>query len=222
MRSIIVIAAHPDDEVLGCGGTIAKHTTDGDKVHVVFMTDGVSSRGDTKQEDIHNRDKACLRAIETLNVTGVYNLGFDDNSMDNHCLLAITKKLEKIIEKISPEVIYTHHSDDLNVDHRLTFQAVMTAARPTPSQTIKSIYSFEVLSSTDWAGPAAKQFNPNVYVNITNFYNIKRKALECYDLEMREPPHSRSVYHSKILAEHRGHTVGVQYAEAFELLRMVV
>lgn len=218
-KKILVIAAHADDEALGCGGTIARHVSQGDNVSVVFIADGVTSRINAGQQESEQRETAAKQALQVLGITQSYALGFPDNRLDAVPLLDIVQQLEKIIFKIQPDIIYTHHIGDLNIDHQITHQAVMTACRPQPDFCVKEIYSFEVLSSTEWQTPNYHPFLPNVFVDITEYIEAKRQALKAYSMEMRQPPHTRSIENSIKLAEVRGASVGLHYAEAFMLIR---
>ena len=220
-KNVLIVAAHPDDEVLGCGGTIAKHSLQGDKVHVVFMTDGIKSRTKFSDKDIINRAEASKSVKTILNIETINSLGFQDNQMDNVSLLQIVQKLEGIIIKIKPTIIYTHHYGDLNVDHQLTYEAVMTACRPLPNFIVKEIYGFEVLSSTEWSNSQKFIFKPNYFVDISKYLFKKISAAKAYNEEMRDPPHSRSIKHIEVLAQHRGYTVGVEMAEAFQVYRLI-
>jgi LmbE family N-acetylglucosaminyl deacetylase len=219
-ETIVVVAAHPDDEALGCGGAIARHVAAGETVHVIFMADGVGARG----SDAHaaqERDEARRRALTALGVSSSRSLGFPDNRMDSVALLDVVQPLESALRELGPTTLYTHHAGDLNVDHRITHQAVLTACRPLPGTTLRRIFAFEVMSSTEWAGYAAGGFTPNVFIDITAFWPAKECALDAYAAEMRPPPHSRSVANIKALAIHRGHCVGMQMAEAFALVRQL-
>lgn len=219
-KTILIVAAHADDEAIGCGGTIARHVAEGDEVHLLFMTDGVGSR-DVLADEVTERLSAAQQAAQILNVSSVTNLSFPDNSIDSVPLLDIVKEAEVIISKISPEIIYTHHIGDLNIDHQIAHKVVMTACRPQPGFCVSSIYAFEVLSSTEWQTPGLMPFIPNVFENITDYLSIKMQAVTAYDEEMREVPHSRSLKHIELLAQHRGHSVGVHAAEAFMLIREI-
>jgi LmbE family N-acetylglucosaminyl deacetylase len=219
MRTILVVAAHTDDEALGCGGTIARHVAEGDAVYAVFLADGVTSRPDASSAQLEQRNSVAAKAHEILGIKKVYMLGFPDNRMDGVPLLDIVQRLEEVLEKVQPEIVYTHHCGDLNVDHRLTHQATLTACRPVPRASVKEIYAFEVLSSTEWNTPGANPFMPNVFVDISRYLDAKIAALRAYELEMREEPHSRSIENAIRLAELRGNTVGVKAAEGFSLVR---
>ena len=218
----LIIAAHPDDEVLGCGGTIARHISEGDNVAVLFLSDGVSSR-EKPNQSIEERNKSAFEACKILGADTPLFLNFPDNKMDALPLLEIVLALEKIINKIKPEVIYTHHAGDLNIDHRITHNAVMTACRPQPDFFVKKILSFEILSATEWNSSGfGRQFAPNYFVNITKQFNIKIDALRAYDTEMRPYPHSRSYEAVEALAKYRGASVGFNFAEAFYAQRILI
>ena len=217
-KTILVIAAHSDDEALGCSGVIARHVSEGDNVHLLFMTDGVASR--LESGDGKNRLTYAQDASKILKVDSFTNLNFPDNQMDSIPLLGIVKEVENKITELQPEIIYTHHIGDLNIDHQITHKAVITACRPQPDFCVKEIYAFEVLSSTEWQTPGVESFNPNVFVDITDYIDIKKQVLEVYSEEMRQPPHSRSIDNALRLNALRGNSVGVDYAEAFELIRM--
>lgn len=212
---VLVVAAHTDDEALGCAGTIARHVAEGDSVYAVFMADGVTSRTESSQADYARRMQAAENARVILGIKEYYYLNLPDNRMDSIPLIDVIQKLELITDKVKPNIIYTHHHGDLNVDHRITHQAVMTACRPLPESCVRAIYAFEVMSSTEWATPTQEPFLPNYFVDISKYLNIKRDALNAYHVEMRNVPHSRSFEHLSSLAIHRGNSVGVFAAEAF-------
>ena len=225
-EKVVIVAAHPDDEILGCGGTIVKHIKKGDKVSSIILSKGVTSRYDkeTKKLKISNyKKKLNTETIKANKVIGVKNIFIEDlpdNNFDSVNLLDIIKILEKYFKKIKPTVIYTHSNVDLNIDHQIVFRAVITASRPKPLNTIKKIFSFEIPSSTDWSfGHNTKNFSPNYFVNIEKEINKKLKALKQYKSEMTKFPNSRSLENIKNLSLVRGSTVGFKAAEAFEIVR---
>lgn len=220
-KTVLVVVAHADDEVLGCGGTIARHVSEGDAVHVVYMADGVGARGGDFQGQITKRNDARDHALDVLGVTGWNSLGFPDNRMDSVPLLDVVQALEAIVARVLPSTIYTHHYGDLNVDHRVTHQAVMTSCRPMPGCVVREIFTFEVMSNTEWASPGQAPFTPNAFVDITKYLNVKKEALAAYELEMRSAPHSRSVDHIRNLVMHHGNSVGIEAAEAFMVMRLL-
>ena len=218
-KIVLVISAHSDDEVLGCGGTIARHTKSGDIVHLIFMTNGVGSRN-VKIEVIEHRNRIAQESADILGVSSIQQFDFPDNKMDTIALLDVVQAIEEVIDKLQPEIIYTHHIGDLNIDHQITHKAVVTVCRPQPGFCVKEIYAFEVLSSTEWQTPGLEVFCPNVYIDVTDYIDIKKQVLNVYSEEMRQPPHIRSIDNTLRLSALRGNSVGVDYAEAFELIRM--
>ena len=211
----MVIAAHPDDEVLGCGGTIARHVTEGDEVHVMFIADGETARTIAVKP---NRNLAAYNASKILGTQPPVFLDWTDQRLDTLPLLEITRAIEAQVEKIQPGVVYTHHAGDLNLDHRIVHQAAMTALRPLPSAPTREIYTFEVPSSTEWG---AVPFVPNHFVCISAYFAMKTEALEHYRGEIRPPPHPRSFVGVAELARRRGNSVGINMAEAFMTMRTV-
>jgi len=223
-KTVLIVAAHPDDEVLGCGGTMARRVEDGDQVHVVFMADGATSRSRPADRVCsEERNTSALKACQILGAQTPEFLGFPDNKMDSIALLDVTQAIEKVIDKVQPNVVYTHHRGDLNVDHQITHRAVMTACRPQPGTSVREIYSFEVLSSTEWAAPStATVFAPNCFVDIEKVLDQKQSALEAYSAEMRRFPHSRSREAVVALATLRGASMGMVAAEGFKVERFLL
>jgi|TARA_R100001530_G_scaffold128257_1_gene97886 LmbE family N-acetylglucosaminyl deacetylase len=214
METVLVVVAHPDDEVLGCGGTMAKHGANGDKVHTLILADGFSARLEGA-----SRHTNALRAAETLGGEPPQFLDLPDNRLDTLPLLNVVKLVEGVVETLKPTIVYTHHGGDLNVDHRITHQAVMTACRPLPGSSVTAIYSFEVASSTELS--LSQTFQPTHFVDIDLYLETKLDALACYEDEMRCFPHSRSLRAVEALAHWRGASVGVEAAESFEILRQI-
>ncbi|MCP3924031.1 MAG: GNAT family N-acetyltransferase [Desulfobacterales bacterium] len=228
MKKVLVVAAHPDDEILGCGGTIARHIEDGYEVHVAIMAEGVTSRDVTRDTEMRGSDLAFLsdcanHAHKILGSTSLVLHNFPDNRMDSVDLLDIIKVIEGLINQIKPEIVYTHCDCDLNIDHRITHQAVATACRPAPGRSIKKLISFEVPSSTEWQSPVtSNNFIPNYFIDISRTINQKLLSLEAYRSEMRDWPHPRSYKAVENLARYRGSTVGFEAAESFMLIRELI
>ena len=221
-KSILVSAAHADDEALGCGGTLAVHAARGDRVHALFLTDGVGARGAGEDTAARQRREAASAALACLGVHDATFLALPDNKMDGLPLLEIVRQVEPVIAASCPDVVYTHHFGDLNVDHRLAHQAAMTALRPQPGAVAPSILCFEIPSSTEWQTSSALwAFVPNWFQDIGSVFDRKLAALECYAEEMRPWPHSRSIDAVTHLARWRGASVGVEAAEAFMLARHI-
>ena len=222
-NKILIVVAHPDDEVLGCGGTIAKYSKNND-VYVVILGEGISSRYNkregVKKEKLLRLQKQSQKASKLLGIKKSFFFSLPDNRFDTVPFLDIVKKVEKVIAKIKPKIVYTHHAGDLNIDHQITFQSVLTAVRPVKKFLVKEIYSFEVLSSTDWSYKKIKKiFIPNTYEDISLTLKKKINAMRIYKEELRKFPHPRSLEGIKILAQKRGMESGLKYAETFELIR---
>ncbi|HBH45838.1 MAG TPA: GlcNAc-PI de-N-acetylase [Candidatus Jacksonbacteria bacterium] len=219
-NNILLIAAHPDDEILGAGGTLLKHSREKDSVNLLILGDGITSRD--IHSDVKARQHQAKRAAKALGARRLILKSLPDNQFDTIPLLEITKIIEQAIIEIKPQIIYTHHLHDLNIDHQLTAQAVLTACRPQPDFCVKKILSFETPSATEWQFKEPSSiFCPNVYNNITEFIDLKINILKIYQSELRQYPHPRSTQGIKILARYRGQEVGFAYAEAFQIIRLL-
>ncbi len=223
-QRVLVVAAHPDDEVLGVGASLAVWARTGIEAGVLLLGEGVRSRGsseaDTPSAVAALRD-AASRAASILDVELLGILRFPDNAFDSVPLLDIVWEVEAVVSEFRPNAIYTHHAGDLNIDHSLTCRAVLTATRPV-ERGVPDLYSFEVRSSTDWSDPlrTVAAFRPNVWqVLDASAVGAKHEALAAYSSEMRPWPHSRSHEAVDALLRHRGAQVHSDAAEAFELLR---
>ncbi len=216
-KKILIVSAHPDDEVLGCGGTIFKLKKK-NKIKVIFLTNGVSARSKNKN-NILRRKKECLNLFNYLKIEKPSFLNFPDNKLDQIPLLKVIKKIEKESKRFKPDIVFTHYENCLNIDHQIAYKATITAFRPKINNSVKSIFSYEILSSTDWAVSQKKIFQPNYYINISNFIDKKIRAIKFYKSELRPYPHSRSVKAIKALAQVRGTSSGFKFAEGFVLVR---
>ncbi len=219
---VLTVAAHPDDEVLGCGGTLALLSEKGAEVHILILGEGVTSRDrkrdpEARRKEIETLRKAAERAAEILKAGAIYFESLPDNRFDALNFLDLVKLVEEYLGRILPQTIFTHFPGDLNLDHVLTARAVLTAARPLPGSPVRRIYAFEVPSSTEWN--FTESFRPNAYFDISDTLSRKLEALKCYRQELRDFPHPRSPEGVKILARRRGMETGVSAAEAFVLLR---
>ena len=214
---VLVLGAHPDDEVLGCGATLARHVREGDGVSVVAFTDGVGSRTDNATV-VSARYVMFKAACNVLGVHCVATYQFDDNRMDSNALIDVVAKIERHVEAIRPTIVYTHWRSDLNVDHRVVHDATNVACRPMPGSTVKRLLYFEVPCSTRWG----QGFEPNYFVPVTDEdMRVKFDACDCYVEEMRQFPHPRSALGIEALSRVRGASVGVEAAEAFMIGRIV-
>ncbi len=225
--NILIVAAHPDDEILGVGGTIARHIEAGDEVCVLILGEGQTSRCEKREraeagivEQLH---KNTLAAADVLGIKEVFFENFADNRFDREDLLDIVKAVERKIEMFQPRIVYTHHRGDLNIDHQITYRAVLTATRPMEGQPVKEIYAFETVSSTEWNfSYRGEQFAPNVFVNLTEEqFGKKLAAMEKYETELCEYPHPRSLEMLKAVAARWGGVAGGRLVEAFEVVRMI-
>jgi LmbE family N-acetylglucosaminyl deacetylase len=220
--SVLILAAHPDDEVLGCGGTIAKLADAGARIHVAFLADGISSRDGDGASQLTARRAAAQKASQILGVASVSFGDLPDNRMDAVALLDITKAVEALIAEYSPKMVLTHHAGDVNIDHRRLHDAVVTACRPQKGQSVKTLLCFEVPSSTEWQLPGSGPvFAPNWFVDISSTLDRKLLALDAYAAELRDWPHPRSRQGVEHLVRWRGATVGVDAAESFVLGRQL-
>ncbi len=225
MSAVVIVAAHPDDEVLGCGGTIAM-LSEVHEVHILLLGEGGTSRF-ASREDANGRtvERLATAAKSAAAILGAQSVETDrlpDNRFDQVALLDIVKRIERIIERVRPDIVYTHHPGDLNIDHRITFEAVLTATRPLPGRCVHELYTFEIASSTEWAFQRIKpSFVPNVFVDISRTLERKLKAMEQYEDEMRMFPHPRSAEGLRTIARRSGTVVGREYVEAFEMVRSI-
>ena len=198
-KTILVIAAHPDDEVLGCGGSIAKWSSAGDKVHILIMAEGITSRNKLRDPKNNIKELSVLkdsaqRAADKLGASSLKLLDFPDNRMDSINRLEVVKRIEEEINLLNPHTVITHHCGDVNIDHRIIHEAVVTACRPQPGKSVKLLLAFETMSSTEWQPTSSGvAFQPNWFEDIKGTIDLKIKALDFYQSEMREWPHSRSI-----------------------------
>lgn len=219
--NILVIAPHPDDEVLGCGGTMAKHTSDGDEVYLCVVTKTYPP--DWPEGEIRKRRNEVLRANTILGIKKTYFLDLPTVKLDTIPQKELNEAIAQVVNKLQPEIVYIPHGGDVNSDHRLVFEAAMVATRPRPALAIRKVLCYEVLSETEWAAPFAENaFMPNVYVDISEVLETKLKAMSEYKSELKEFPHPRSLESISALAKIRGATVGVEAAEAFRLIREIL
>jgi LmbE family N-acetylglucosaminyl deacetylase len=216
--NILIVAAHPDDEVLGCFGTIAKLIQRGYNAYTLILGEGKRARGADSELEILKEE--LKNANKTIGIKEVFTENFPDNAFDSVPLLEIVKKVEYYKNKVKPSIIFTHYEKDLNIDHQITYKAVITATRPMKEEVVKEIYSFEILSSTEWSYPLS--FSPDTFFDISNTIELKLKAMSFYKSELREYPHPRSLKGIEINAKNWGMKVGLEYVEAFKCVRRIV
>ena len=223
---ILVVAAHPDDEILGCAGTLDKAIKKKSKLKVIYIGEGVSARfpigKEFSKESLKAKKTREIEAIKALKILNIKDYKFGNKlctKFDKYPLSEIILEIENVISKFKPNIIFTHNDRDLNIDHRIVHKAVMTAARPRIKSTIKQIYSFEIPCSSNWIYD--EKFNPNIYVDITKNIKIKQRAFAAYKNETKPFPFPRSRIGIDVLAKFRGMQSGLMYAEAFRLERCI-
>lgn len=217
---VLIVAAHPDDEVLGVGATAALHARRGDRVQPVILAEGATSRG--ADDGAVSRLQTC--AFDSARILGTAQpifLGFPDNRLDQVPLLDVVQRIEPIVRSLRPTMVYTHHGGDLNIDHRIAFEAVMTACRPMPGASVRSVRTFETLSATGWLRGGGPDFSPNLFCGIGATLALKLDALRVYADELRSFPHARSLEAVEALARLRGAEAGLGAAEAFAIVRAI-
>jgi len=223
-KTILVVAAHPDDEILGCGGTIKRLVDEGCTAYALILGEGITSRDEKRDRDertieIKELKKQVNEANRIIGVKEVFLHDFPDNRFDTVALLDIVKVIEKVKNELQPDIIFTHYENDLNIDHQITYKAVLTATRPMKEECVKELYSFEILSSTEWNYPLS--FSPDVFFDISDYMEHKKKAMQIYKSELNDFPHPRSLEGMDISAKSWGLKVGYKYAEAFKTVRVL-
>ena len=224
MNRILIVAAHPDDEILGCGGTISRLVKEGHEAFTLILGEGITSRDEKrdvklKKKEINDLKKQAFNANKFIGVKDIFLYDFPDNRFDTVSFLDIVKTIERIKKRIKPNKIFTHYEKDLNIDHQITLKAVITAARPLPKETVKEVLSFEVLSSTEWNNQ--QTFTPDVFFDVTKTLENKLAAINQYKSELKKFPHPRSIKGIRINAENWGMKAGVKFAEVFKTVRSV-
>lgn len=214
---ILVIAPHPDDEVLGCGGTIAKHVRKGDELHLCIVTKAYTP--DWSEEFLKNRPKEIAKSNKILGIQKTYFLDYPTVKLDTIPQNKLNKSISAVVNEVKPDIVYIPHKGDINKDHRLIFEASLVALRPV-NHIVKKIVSYEVISETAW-GQELGLFAPTIYENISKTFEIKIKAMESYKSELRQYPHPRSLMAIEALARKRGSEISVEFAEAFMLIREI-
>jgi len=229
-KRIMLVVAHPDDELLGLGGSMNRLIRDfGAIVHVVILGEGITSRADKRdtrafKEELEVHRSNIIAAANNIGFQSNSIYDFPDNRFDTVALLDIIKVVEKEKKSFSPEIIFTHHGGDVNIDHQRTFEAVITACRPMQDEVTKLIFTFETPSGTEWrASSDPRNFIPNFFLSVSESnINAKIKGMECYQFEKRAFPHPRSPEALKIQALRWGVSVGTEFAEAFCLIRGII
>jgi LmbE family N-acetylglucosaminyl deacetylase len=229
-KKILVVVAHPDDELLGLGASMHKLINEQNcKVRAVILGEGITSRSENRDTEkwkkellIHRKNIESARKAIGYESVGIYD--FPDNRFDTIALLDIIKTIEVEKENFCPDIIFTHHGGDVNIDHQKTFEAVITSTRPMENERVSSIFTFETPSGTEWrASTDPKHFTPNFFIEVSKSnLDAKITGMESYEFEKRLFPHPRSPKALSILAQYRGITIGKEYAEAFTIVRSVI
>lgn len=223
MKNILVVAAHPDDEILGLGGTLKRYSEQGVTINAIILGEGMTSRGTSRTpemiESVKQLKEDARIAAKTIGIQAVRLCDFPDNRFDQVDLLDIIKVVEEAIDYFKPDTIFTHHFSDLNIDHQKTHNAVLTATRPIKGSGVKKIIAYETPSSTEWNFGTQAPFIPNLFVDITDTLKYKIEAMKAYKTEVKEYPHPRSLEALETIAKRWGTVVGVNYAEAFQIVR---
>jgi len=219
-KNILVIAPHPDDEVLGCGGIIRKFANEGNQVFVLIATRGSSKLFD--QTKVENVRKEALEAHEFLGVSNTFFLDYPAPELDTVPIADLSRDFARIISENNIEVLFLPHRGDIHNDHKAVFNAGLVAARPVGNYSVKEIYCYETLSETEWAAPFASDvFIPNFFVGIEDTFEAKKKAMQYFKSQLRDFPNPRSLEALEALAKFRGATVGYKRAEAFMIIRQI-
>lgn len=223
-RKILIVASHPDDEVLGCGGTIARLVQEECEAFTLILGEGMTAHDEKRDKDKRKKEVMALKdqakkVGKILGIKKVFLFDLPDNRFDTVPFLDIVKIIEKIKKEIKPDIIFTHYEKDLNIDHQITYKAVVTATRPLEDETVREIYSFEIPSSTEWFYPLG--FSPDIFFDISETIDIKLRAMEKYKGELEQYPHPRSLKGIKLIADMWGMRTGLRHAEAFKAVRII-
>jgi LmbE family N-acetylglucosaminyl deacetylase len=224
-KRVLVVAAHPDDEVLGCGATMPLYALKGDEVHILILGEGMMSRLPARKQKLKNSNALKRLQNDARRAAGVLGVHppefrrFPDNRFDTVGRLDLTKAIEEVLDRLHPAVVYTHHPGDLNIDHRLTFEAVLAAVRPVTKRPVSELLAFYVPSASEWGFGSFGTFQPNVFYDVSTTIERKVRALACYGGEVRRFPHPRSPEVLRAWAKVWGASAGFLAAEGFQLIR---
>ena len=219
MNKVLVIAPHPDDETLGCSGTLLKHRSSGDETHWLILTN-ISTRDGWKSEKVNLRQEEIKKVSKAYGFKSVMKLDFPTMKLDTIPISELVNKISNAIKKVKPHFIYLNDQNDIHTDHQIVFKAVMSSVKSFRHSYIRRILNYETLSETEFAALSDGDygFQPNVFVDITKFFEQKCKIMLEYTSEVMDPPYPRSLDVIEALAKYRGSRIGVKYAEAFSLL----
>jgi len=221
MNKVLVIAVHPDDETLACGGTLLKHKSNNDKIHWLIATDIKESEG-FKKSTVEKRKNEINKVENLFNFDSVSKLGLSTTKVDDYSMNSLIEKISSVINKIRPDIIYLPFKGDIHTDHKKIFNAAYSCTKSFRYPFIKKIYMMETLSETDFSlNIKDESFMPNTFVDISDFMDKKIEIMNLYDGELGDHPFPRSVKNIKALATYRGATAGCDYAESFMLIKEI-
>lgn len=219
-KNVLIIAPHPDDEVLGCGGVIRKMASQMHDVWILIVSRGKKSL--YSEERIQNVRKEALDAHKILGVKKTIFLDFSAPELDLVSISELSRSISEVVTEFNPDTVFLPHRGDIHHDHKAVFNAGLVATRPVKGSSVKRIFSYETLSETEWAAPFSDAiFIPNFFVNISNDFSAKLEAIKCFKSQLRDFPNSRSLKSIEVLANFRGSSVGLTHAEAFMTIRMI-
>ena len=218
MKKILVIAPHPDDETLGCGGTLLKHRYSNDEIHWLILTN-ISEKYGWSSRRVNTRQLEIEKVAKSYKFSTVNKLDFPTTKLDTIPMSLLVEKITSVINNTKPQIIYINNYSDIHTDHQIAFKAVMSSVKSFRHSYINKLFMYETISETEYASPLqGHSFLPNVFVDITNYFEDKIRVMQEYKGELMEPPFPRSIDIIDALAKYRGSRIGVKYAEAFSLL----
>lgn len=225
MKKILVIAAHPDDEIYGMGGTIARLNSEGKEIYLLIVTDGSTSQyreADNIDDIIKEKKLETKAAAKIVGIKQVFYGNLPDMRLDQTDHIKINSVIEETIDKVNPDTVFTHYWGDVNLDHRRVYESTMVSTRPTFNQCVKEVYCYNVPSSTEWEPAVHHNFSPNYFVDISEYTQKKQKAIKAYKTELREFPHPRSLKYVEAQDVAVGLRYGIKNCEEFILIRKVI
>ncbi len=221
MKTVIVVSAHPDDEVIGAGGTLLKHRSNGDRIHWLIITCVSEEKGFTK-ERVESRAKEIETVANMFGMESVHQLNYPTMGLSGSSLITLVPEISKVFNEVKPEIVYCVNRSDAHSDHRITFDAVMACTKSFRYPFVKQVLMYECMSETEFAPNLAENlFLPNYFVDITEFFSQKIEITAIYESELGQHPFPRNMRNIEALATFRGATAGVEYAEAFQLVKYI-
>ena len=221
MRKVLIVSAHPDDETFGAGGTLLRHKENGDEIFWLIVTNIFEDQGFSEERVKQRRDEIA-NVAHLFDFDGIYKLDYPTTSLSSTSLIKMIPEISKIFQEVKPEIVYTLNRSDVHSDHRIVFDAVMACTKSFRSPFVKQLLMYECISETEFAPALAeKVFIPNYFVDITHYLHKKLEIIRVFESELGEHPFPRSIENVKSIAHFRGASAGVQYAEAFQVLKFI-